>query len=152
MNNDERFMLEAIKRAKIAERYGEVPIGCVIVKDGKIVASGRNMREKKNNALLHAEIVAIDRACKRLGRWRLHDCTLYVTLEPCAMCTGALINSRMERVVFGAYDSKAGSLGSIVDLNSLPYNHRFECVGGVLEEKCASLLSDFFKKLREKKK
>lgn len=145
-------MLEAIKRARIAARYGEVPIGCVIVKDGEIVASGRNMREKKNNALLHAEVVAIDRACKKLGRWRLHDCTLYVTLEPCAMCTGALINSRMERVVFGAYDLKAGSLGSIVDLNSLPYNHRFECLGGVLEDKCAALLSDFFKKLREKKK
>ncbi len=152
MNNDERFMLEAIKRAKAAERVGEVPIGCVIVKDGEVVASGRNMREKKNNALLHAEIVAIDRACKKLGRWRLHDCTLYVTLEPCAMCTGALINSRMEKVVFGAYDSKAGSLGSVVDLNALPYNHKFECIGGVLEKKCASLLSDFFKKLREKKK
>ena len=152
MNNDEKFMLEAIKRARIAERYGEVPIGCVIVKDGKVISSGRNMREKKNNALLHAEIVAIDRACKKLGRWRLHDCTLYVTLEPCAMCTGALINSRMERVVFGAFDAKAGSLGSVVDLNLLPYNHKFECVGGVLEEKCATLLSDFFKKLREKKK
>ena len=152
MNNDERFMLEAIKRAKAAQRVGEVPIGCVIVKDGEVVASGRNMREKKNNALLHAEIVAIDRACKKLGRWRLHDCTLYVTLEPCAMCTGALINSRMEKVVFGAYDSKAGSLGSVVDLNALPYNHKFECIGGVLEKKCASLLSDFFKKLREKKK
>lgn len=145
-------MLEAIKRARIAARYGEVPIGCVIVKDGEIVASGRNMREKKNNALLHAEVVAIDRACKKLGRWRLHDCTLYVTLEPCAMCTGALINSRMERVVFGAYDLKAGSLGSVVDLNSLPYNHRFEYLGGVLEDKCAALLSDFFKILREKKK
>jgi tRNA(adenine34) deaminase len=152
MNNDEKFMLEAIKRAKVAARYGEVPIGCVIVKDGEVIASGRNMREKKNNALLHAEIVAIDKACKKLGRWRLHDCTLYVTLEPCAMCTGALINSRMQRVVFGAFDAKAGSLGSVIDLNVLPYNHKFECIGGILEEKCATLLSDFFKKLRERKK
>ena len=111
MTQDEKFMKHAMTRAKAAAALGEVPIGAVIVKDGKIVSSGKNMREIKANALLHAEITAIDRACKRLGAWRLCDCTLYVTLEPCPMCAGAIINSRISRVVFGAYDSKAGAFG-----------------------------------------
>jgi len=151
IDQDEKFIRYAIKRAKAAEALGEVPIGAVIVKNGKIIASGKNMRETKTNALLHAEITAIDRACKRLGAWRLCDCTLYVTLEPCPMCAGAIINSRIKRVVFGAYDKKAGALGSVMDINSFPLNHKCEVKSGVLEEECATLLSDFFRGLRKKK-
>lgn len=148
---DEKFMRHAIRRAEAAEALGEVPIGAVIVKDGKIISSGKNMRETKTNALLHAEITAIDRACKKLGAWRLCDCTLYVTLEPCPMCAGAIINSRIKRVVFGAYDKKAGAFGSVMDINSFPLNHKCEVRSGVLEDECASLLSDFFRELRKKK-
>lgn len=146
------FMKQALKRAKAAYKDGETPVGAVIVKDGVVIASGRNYREKKKNALMHAELVAINRACKKLGSWRLVDCDLYVTLEPCPMCAGALINARLRRVVFGAYDGKAGSFGSVVDLNEYPYNHKLEIEGGVLEEECAAMLSDFFKELRLKKK
>ncbi len=151
INLDEKFMRHAIRRAKAAQALGEVPIGAVIVKDGKIISSGKNMRETKTNALLHAEITAIDRACKKLGAWRLCDCTLYVTLEPCPMCAGAIINSRIKRVVFGAYDKKAGAFGSVMDINSFPLNHKCEVKSGVLEEECALLLSDFFRELRKKK-
>lgn len=146
------FMKQALKRAKAAYKDGETPVGAVIVKDGVVIASGRNYREKKKNALMHAELVAINRACKKLGSWRLVDCDLYVTLEPCPMCAGALINARLRRVVFGAYDGKAGSFGSVVDLNEYPYNHKLEIEGGVLEEECAAMLSVFFKELRLKKK
>lgn len=144
-------MKHAMTRAKAAAALGEVPIGAVIVKDGKIVSSGKNMREIKANALLHAEITAIDRACKRLGAWRLCGCTLYVTLEPCPMCAGAIINSRISRVVFGAYDMKAGAFGSVMDMNSFALNHKCEVEGGVLENDCAALLSGFFSELRKKK-
>ena len=144
------FMREAISQAKLAADETEVPVGAVIVKDGKIISVGRNRRELGKNALYHAETEAIDLACKALGGWRLMGCTLYVTLEPCPMCAGAIINSRIERVVFGAYDKKAGSLGSVVNLFELPYNHKPELCGGVLEEECAELLSSFFKKLRKK--
>ncbi len=152
MTNDEKFMSHAIRRAKAAEALGEVPIGAVIVKDGNVISTGKNMRESKTNALLHAELTAIDKACKKLGAWRLCGCTLYVTLEPCPMCAGAIINSRIDRVVFGAYDPKAGAFGSVLDINAFPLNHKCQVTGGVLGEKCGKLLSDFFKSLRSKKK
>lgn len=151
MTDDERYMKKALARAAAAAREGEVPVGCVIVRDGEVVASGRNMREKKGSSIVHAEIVAIERACRKLGRWRLYDCEMYVTLEPCPMCAGAAINSRIARVIYGCDDPKAGSLGSIVDLNSLPYNHTFEVTRGVLGDECSAILSDFFRKLRTEK-
>lgn len=152
MTDDEMFMKKAISRAKAAAKIGEVPIGCVIVKDGKVIASGKNMRETKTNSLLHAEISAINTACRRLGAWRLCDCDIYVTLEPCPMCAGAIINSRFRRVIWGASDSKAGSFGSVVNLNEYPFNHKCVLVPGVLKDECASLLSDFFRSLRLEKK
>ena len=145
------FMKAAIKRAKAAARCGEVPIGAVLVKDGKIIASGRNMREKTCNALHHAELICIDRACKKLGAWRLENTTLYVTMEPCPMCAGAIINARIGRVVFGCYDGKAGVYGSVLNLRDYKFNHYYEVTGGVLEKECAMLLSDFFSDLRMKK-
>ena len=148
---DVKYMKKAIARAKAASRVGEVPIGAVIVKDGKVIATGRNMRESKKNALLHAELVAIDRACKKLGAWRLEGCTLYVTMEPCPMCAGAIVNARIARVVFGCYDKKAGVYGSVMNLHDYPFNHYYEVEGGVMETECASLLSDFFAKLRIRK-
>lgn len=150
--NDINFMKRALSKAKTAAKYGEVPIGAVIVKDGEVIASGRNMREKKNNALHHAEIIAIDRACKKTGAWRLNDCTLYVTMEPCPMCAGAIVNSRIKRVVFGCYDKKAGALGTVFNLHDYPLNHKYEVEGGILEKECALILSDFFSELRKKKK
>ncbi len=150
--NDVYFMKQALARAKVAARYDEVPIGAVIVKDGEIIASGRNMREKKKNALHHAEIIAIDRACKKVGAWRLSDCTLYVTMEPCPMCAGAIVNSRIKRVVFGCYDKKAGALGTVFNLHDYPLNHKYEVEGGVLENECAKILSDFFSELRKRQK
>lgn len=145
------FMKEAIELAKISADELEVPVGAVVVLNGEIVGRGRNRREKEKNALCHAEIEAINDACKRLGGWRLWQCELYVTLEPCPMCAGAVINSRIKKVTFGAYDKKAGSFGSVVDFNSLPYNHKPEIVGGVDEEECSLLLTDFFKNLRKSK-
>ena len=146
----EKYMKEALKQAKKALALGEVPIGCVIVYEGQIIGRGYNRRNTDKNTLAHAEITAINKASKKIGDWRLEGCTLYVTLEPCPMCAGAIINSRIERVVFGAYDKKAGSCGSVVNLFELPYNHKPELLGGVLEEECAELLSSFFKKLRKK--
>lgn len=145
------FMKEAIELAKISADELEVPVGAVVVLNGEIVGRGRNRREKEKNALCHAEIEAINDACKRLGGWRLWQCEMYVTLEPCPMCAGAVINSRIKKVTFGAYDKKAGSFGSVVDFNSLPYNHKPEVVGGVDEEECSLLLTDFFKNLRKSK-
>ncbi len=144
-----RFMRAAIGRAKTAAKHGETPVGCVIVKDGKIIAGGRNKRENGKNALYHAEIEAINRACKKLGGWRLHQCDLYVTLEPCPMCAGAIINARIKNVYFGASDKKAGSFGSVINFAELPYNHKPQIAGGVMAEECGCLLSDFFKTLRE---
>ena len=141
-------MLEAIELAKAAAECGEVPVGAVIVKDGKIIARGRNMREQKQNALSHAEIEAINNACNQLNTWRLQDCELYVTLEPCPMCTGAIINSRIKTVIFGAYDSKAGSMDSVINLCDYPYNHKPEIYGGICEDECLEILQNFFKKLR----
>ena len=148
--NDEFFMDQAIELAKEAANEGEVPVGAVVVIDGRIVGRGRNRRETDKNALAHAEIEAINEACRTLGGWRLWQCDMYVTLEPCPMCTGAIINSRIKRLVYGASDSKAGSCGSVVNLFSLPYNHKPEVVSGLKQEECAALLSDFFKRLRKK--
>lgn len=149
---DINYMKHAISRAKAAAKRDEVPIGAVIVKDDKIISTGRNMRECKKNALHHAEIIAIDRACKKLNAWRLSDCTLYVTMEPCPMCAGAIVNSRIKRVVFGCYDKKAGAMGSVFDMTEYPLNHKYEVIGGVLETECASLLSNFFAELRKRQK
>lgn len=146
------FMKRAIELARISADEGEVPVGAVVVKDGEIVGEGRNRRELGKNALYHAETEAIDEACKALGGWRLWQCDMYVTLEPCPMCAGAIINSRIKKVVFGAYDEKAGSFGSVINFNDLPYNHKPELQGGVCEEECKALLSQFFKDLREKRK
>ena len=151
MNNHEKFMKLALGRAKTAAKYGETPVGAVIVKDGKVVAGGRNRREYGKNALYHAEISAINAACKKLGGWRLHECDLYVTLEPCPMCAGAIIGARIRNVYYGAVDKKAGSFGSVVNLAELPYNHKPNIVGGILEKECADVLSDFFKELRLQK-
>lgn len=147
-----QFMQKALELAKISAAEGEVPVGAIIVKGDKIVGTGRNRREYGKNALYHAEIEAIDNACKTLGGWRLWECDMYVTLEPCPMCAGAIINSRIKTVYYGASDLKAGSFGSVVDFNSLPYNHKPEIVSGVMQDEARKMLSDFFKGLREKKK
>lgn len=153
MDNTEKFMREAIRQAKKAETIDETPVGAVIVRDGRIIARGYNKRETKNNALCHAEIIAIDKACRKLGSWRLTGCELYVTLEPCPMCSGAIINSRIEKVFFGAYDKKAGCCGSAADLfKKGVFNHLPEITGGILKEECAELLTEFFRRLREKRK
>lgn len=145
-------MQKALELAKISAAEGEVPVGAVIVKGNEIVGTGRNRREYGKNALYHAEIEAIDNACKTLAGWRLWECDMYVTLEPCPMCAGAIINSRIKTVYYGASDLKAGSFGSVVDFNSLPYNHKPEVVSGVMEDEAKEVLSSFFKALREKKK
>lgn len=145
------FMKKAIELAKESAMEMEVPVGCVIVKDNEIVGAGRNRREYGKNALYHAEIEAIDNACKTLGGWRLWQCEMYVTLEPCPMCAGAIINSRIKAVYYGAKDIKAGSFGSVTDFNTLPYNHKPEISGGVMAEECQELLTTFFKQLRAKK-
>ena len=143
------FMREAIKLANEAAKEGEVPVGAVIVKEGKIIAKGKNEREKKQNALSHAEIEAINNACNALGSWRLDGCELYVTLEPCPMCAGAIINSRIKTLIFGAYDSKMGSIDSVVNLCDYPYNHKVEVYGGICEDECLEVLQKFFKNLRK---
>ncbi len=147
---DERFMRLALELADEAAAEGEVPVGAVVVYRGEVIGRGRNRRETRKNALAHAELEAIDEACRTRGGWRLFDCELYVTLEPCPMCTGAIINARLDRVFFGAFDPKAGSCGSVVDLPTLPYNHRPDIVGGVLEPECRERLSAFFRSLRSK--
>lgn len=144
-------MQEALRLAREAADDGDVPVGAVVVKDGKIVSEGRNRRESGKSALAHAELEAIGGACAALGGWRLWQCELYVTLEPCPMCAGAIINARIPRVFFGAYDKKAGSCGSVVNLFGLPYNHRPQVTGGVLEAECSALLSDFFQSLRDRR-
>lgn len=145
---DEQFMREALALARQAAEEGEVPVGCVIIDGEKIVGRGRNRRETSKNALSHAELEAIDEACRTLGGWRLWRCTMYVTLEPCPMCAGAIINSRIARVVYGARDAKAGSCGTLTDLFALPYNHKPLVTAGVLEDEAAALLRDFFRALR----
>ena len=150
----DKYMSRALELAREAFDEGEVPVGAVVVKKatGEIVGEGRNMREKAKNALAHAEIMAIDEACRTLGGWRLPECAIYVTLEPCPMCCGAIINSRIDNVIFGAYDVKSGSAVSVQKMFELPYNYRPEVTGGVMEEECSAILSDFFRQLRIKKK
>ena len=149
---DELFMQQALELARTAAAEGEVPVGCVIVQDGTVIGRGHNRRETGRSALAHAEIEAIAGACRRLGGWRLWQATLYVTLEPCPMCAGAIINARIPRVVIGAMDPKAGSCGSVVNLFDLPYNHRPEITRGVLEDACASELRTFFRTLRARRR
>lgn len=148
--NEREYMTAALTLAAEAAAEGEVPVGAVVVKDGVIVGTGRNRRETDKHALAHAEIEAIHNACATLGGWRLSGCTLYVTLEPCPMCAGAIINARLDRVVFAAEDPKAGSCGSVVDLFSLPYNHRPVTEHGLMEEESRALLKGFFRRLRSK--
>lgn len=145
----EKYMKEALKQAKKAYALGEVPIGCVIVYEDKIIARGYNRRNTDKNTLAHAEITAINKASKKMGDWRLEDCTLYVTLEPCQMCAGAIIQSRISKVVIGAMNPKAGCGGSILNILEMPeFNHQAQVVRGVLEEECSRILQDFFKALR----
>ncbi len=148
---DREFMNLAIEQAKISASELEVPVGAVIVRNGEVVSVGRNRREISKNALAHAEIEAIDLACKKLGGWRLWECEMFVTLEPCPMCTGAIINSRIRRLVFGASDYKAGSCGSVVNLFDLPYNHKPDVVEGFMQEECSAMLTEFFADLRKRK-
>lgn len=145
---NKKFMYEALALAKEALDNNEVPVGAVIVKNGEIIAVERNRREEKQNALSHAEIEAINSACKKINSWRLDDCEMYVTLEPCPMCAGAIINARIKTLVFGAYDFKAGSIDSVVNLCEYPYNHKPEIYGGICEEECLSVLQEFFKGIR----
>ena len=147
---DEELMRRALALAEESAREGEVPVGCVVTLDGRIVGCGRNRRETNKTALAHAELEAISEACRTLGGWRLWQCDMYVTLEPCPMCTGAIINSRIKRLIYGASDCKAGSCGSVVNLFELPYNHKPEIVSGIKKDECAELLSEFFKALRKK--
>jgi tRNA(adenine34) deaminase len=151
--SDELYMKEAIKEAKKAEALNEVPIGAIVVIDGKIISRAHNLRESKQSAVAHAEILAIEQACKLIGSWRLENASLYVTLEPCAMCSGAIILSRVKRVVYGATDPKGGCAGTFMNLlQDERFNHQSEVTSGVLEEECGQLLSDFFRQLREKRK
>lgn len=145
---DQEFMAAALELAKEAAAEGEVPVGCVITRGGEIVGRGRNRRETGRTALGHAEIEAIAEACKNLGGWRLWECTLYVTLEPCPMCAGAIINARIPRVVYGAGDAKCGAARSVCNLFSMEFNHHPQVECGILEEECAQLLTEFFKNLR----
>ena len=148
MEKDVEYMARALELAKQAAEDGEVPVGCVIVRDGEIIGRGRNRREEERSALAHAEVEAIAEACRNLGGWRLWECTLYVTLEPCAMCAGAIINARIPRVVYGASDDKSGACGSVCNLFSMAFNHHPQVEKGVREEECAALLQEFFKNLR----
>lgn len=145
---DKHFMEAALALAKEAAAEGEVPVGCVITLGDRIVGTGRNRREKGKSALAHAEIEAIDQACKALGGWRLWECTLYVTLEPCPMCAGAIVNARIPRVVYGASDAKCGACGSVCNLFSMEFNHHPQVEKGILEAQCGALLTEFFQNLR----
>lgn len=152
LTEDESYMKEAIRQARKAEKLDEVPIGCVIVKDGHIIARGYNRRNTDKNTLAHAELSAIRKASRVVGDWRLEDCTMYVTLEPCQMCAGAIIQARIPRLVIGARNPKAGCAGSVLDLLHVPaFNHQVELTESVLERECSEMLSSFFRKLRERK-
>ena len=153
MTQDEKYMKAAIREAKKAYALDEVPIGCVIVRENKIIARGYNRRNTDKNTLAHAEMSAIKKASKKTGDWRLEDCTMYVTLEPCQMCAGAIVQSRLGKVVIGSMNPKAGCAGSVINLLQMKqFNHQVEMVTGVLEEECSTMLSGFFQELREKKK
>lgn len=153
MTEDEKFMKAALKQAQKAYAIDEVPIGCVIVQNGHIIARGYNRRNIDKNTLAHAELSAIRKASKKTGDWRLEDCTMYVTLEPCQMCAGAIVQSRMKRVVIASMNAKAGCAGSVLNLLQMQqFNHQVEITQGVLEEECSRILSSFFRELRERKK
>lgn len=143
-------MEKALELAREAFKLGEVPVGAVVVRDGEIIGEGYNLREREGSVIAHAEVIAIEQACKRLGTWRLSGCTLYVTMEPCPMCAGALVNSRIDRVVYGCKDAAAGCLGSVIDFNSYPFNHSFETVSGICSRECTELLQEFFRQKRKK--
>ena len=148
MTDNIKYMQIALDEARTAAAEGEIPVGAVIVKDGEIVATAHNNREATGDATGHAELLAIRRACEALGGWHLEKCTLYVTLEPCPMCMGAIVNSRIKRVVYGAKDAKAGACGSVIDLTAYPFNHKPVVECGVMQNECASILSEFFYKKR----
>ena len=153
MTQDEKYMKEAIRQAKKAYALGEVPIGCVIVYEGKIIGRGYNRRTIDKNTLAHAELMAIKKASKKMDDWRLEECTMYVTLEPCQMCSGAIVQSRMKKVIIGCMNPKAGCAGSILNLLQMEeFNHQVELEVGVLGEECSHLMTSFFKELREKKR
>lgn len=153
MNQDEKYMREAIKQAKKAYELGEVPIGCVIVYNGKIIGRGYNRRTMDKNVIAHAEMQAIRKACRVMGDWRLEDCTMYVTLEPCQMCAGAIVQSRMKKVVIGCMNPKAGCTGSILNLLQVEaFNHQVELEIGILGEECSNMMKSFFRELRDKKR
>lgn len=153
MTTDEKYMRAAVREAKKAGAIGEVPIGCVIVYEDKIIARGYNRRTVDKNVLSHAEIIAVRKACKKIGDWRLEGCTIYVTLEPCPMCAGAIVQARIPRAVIGCMNSKAGCAGSVLDLlHEQGFNHRVETLTGVLGEECSQMMKNFFKELREMKK
>jgi len=153
MTQDEKYMKAALREAKKAYKLDEVPIGCVIVQNNKIIARGYNRRNTDKNTLAHAELSAIKKASKKTGDWRLEDCTMYVTLEPCQMCAGAIVQSRLGKVIIGSMNPKAGCAGSVINLLQMKqFNHQVEMVTGVLEEECSAMLSGFFQELREKKK
>lgn len=152
MTSDEKYMKEAIKQAGKAADAGDVPIGCVIVHENRIIARGYNKRNARKTTLAHAELIAIEKASKKLGDWRLEECTMYITLEPCQMCAGAIVQARIPRVVVGAMNKKAGCAGSVLNLFQIPaFNHQVEFEQGVLQEECSAILSDFFRQLRLKK-
>ena len=151
MQNDEFYMQEAMREARLAEEIDEVPVGAVVVRNGEIIARAHNTRESTKCATHHAEILAIEEACRILGGWRLPETTLYVTMEPCVMCGGAIVNARIPRVVFGARDIRFGAFGSATDLRAVALNHTPEVTAGVLEEECRTILSEYFKKKRKKK-
>lgn len=148
----EKFMKQALKEARKAYEKEEIPIGAVIVKNGKVIARGYNEKEMKKNTLKHAELVAIEKASKKLDCWRLQDCDLYVTLEPCPMCMGAILNARIHTLYFGTEDPKSGACGSVVDLTQYPFNHKLQVEKGIMQQECANILTTFFKELRKKKK
>ena len=152
MEEKEKFMKEALKEAKKAYDKLEVPVGAVIVKDGKIIARAHNLKETKKDTTKHAEILAIEKASKKLGAWRLLDCEMYVTLEPCSMCAGAMINSRIKKLYIGALDEKTGAAGSVLNLFDYPFNHKVEVEKGIMKENCEKILKEFFKDLRKLKK
>lgn len=149
MTRDEKYMLAAIEQAKIAAEHGEVPVGAVVVYNDEIIAAAYNTREEDKCATSHAELRAIEAACRSRGGWRLFGCELYVTLEPCVMCAGASVNARVDRIVYGASDHRFGALGSALDVMDYPLNHKYEVVSGVLERECRTLLTEFFKTRRQ---
>ena len=150
IKEDELFMKLALEEAELALETGDIPVGAVITCNGEVIARGRNRREADKNAVAHAEVIAIEEACKKIGGWRLSDCTLYVTLEPCPMCAGAIVNARISRVVYGASDSVSGCVGSVLNFNAYPFNHTFSVTQGVLEEESVQMLRSFFEKKRNK--